>query len=77
MSELIKYECFTASVALDLVNHISDLDGSVCVIMRGNEPTSKVLTNHPLEKSECVFTHLACQRYVTKFDEHYFKEQMR
>ena len=77
MNTLIKYECLTASSALDLVEHISNLGGSVCVIMRGQEPTSTVLSDYPFNKQEHMPIQQVYTREASDWDIDYFKEQMK
>lgn len=77
MSTLVKYECLTASSALDLVEHISNLGGIVCVIMRGNEPTSTVLSDFPFNKPEHMPKQYIRSMEAVDWDVNYFKEQMK
>lgn len=48
MSKIIKYVCPTQTTAFDLVNHISDAGGSVCMVMNGNNPTRCVLSDRDI-----------------------------
>jgi hypothetical protein len=74
---LVKYECITSSIALDFVAHVSDLGGSVCVIMKGNQPTSTVLTDFPFNKASHEFRGHVSPREVTDWDRRYFENAMK
>lgn len=78
MNNPVKYECITASVAFDLVEHISNLGGNVCIIMNGNTPTSAVLSDFPFNKPEHEFKKgYISTRSVTDWDVEYFQKQMQ
>lgn len=40
MTQIIKYICPTQTTAFDLVNHISDAGGNVCMVNERKQPNS-------------------------------------
>lgn len=68
---LIKYLCQSSLSAFDLVEHIANHGGDVCMVMSGDDPTREVLSTYDMDSSFIV------KQDPTDFDRKYFEEKMK
>jgi hypothetical protein len=77
MTQIIKYIAPTQTTAFDLVNHISDAGGNVCMVMNGNNPTRCVLSDYDCASKMERFCDLGViSNWAEDWDVDYFNKSM-
>lgn len=74
---IVKYICPTKTIAFDLVEHISNAGGNVCMVMNGNNPTRCVLSDYDCAKNMERFCDLGViSNWAEDWDVEYFNKSM-
>lgn len=78
MNPVVKYICPTKAIAFDLVEHISNSGGNVCIVMNGNNPTRCVLSDYNCLTSMDRFCDLGViSNWAEDWDVDYFNKSMK
>jgi hypothetical protein len=77
MSNIVKYICPTQLSAFELVEHISNEGGNVCMVMNGSSPTRCVLSDYECGKNMELFCHAGVMPSCAEdWDINYFNNAM-